>query len=77
MTAVFRIIEITKASLEQSAARFDSVVGDIEMAVQAEILQGLTRTPWPPRLEVRTCTACDFKYHCPDAIGSDRDPQIP
>jgi len=73
----FRIVEITSASLEESAARFDSVVGDIETAVQNEILQGSTRTPWPARPEVRTCTACDFKYHCPDAIGSGRNPQIP
>lgn len=47
------------------------------IAVQDEILQGSTRTPWPARPEVRTCTACDFKYRCPDAIGSGRNPQIP
>jgi hypothetical protein len=73
----FRLVEITEASLEQSATRFDAVVGDIEVAVQDEILQGSTRTPWPARPEVRTCTACDFKYHCPDATGSGRNPQIP
>jgi hypothetical protein len=68
---------ITDAWLECSAARFDSVVGDIELAVQDEILQGSTRAPWPARPEVRSCTAFDFKYHCPDAIGSGRTPQIP
>lgn len=73
----FRLVEITTTSLEGAASRFDGVVGDIELAVQAEIRDGSTRTPWLARPEDRTCTACDFKYHCPEARGRRREPQIP
>lgn len=54
----------TNASLERSAALFDSVVGDIELAVQDESLLGSAR-PWPARPEVRTCARCDLKYQVP------------
>jgi len=73
----FRLIEITPTSLDEATGRFDRVVGDIEVAVQAEIAQGSTRAPWPTQPDQRTCTACDFKYHCPDATGRNRLPQVP
>jgi len=73
----FRLVEITPESIAAAATQFDGVVGDIEIAVQQEIGGGSALTPWPTQPEQRTCTACDFKYHCPDALSPRRDPRVP
>jgi hypothetical protein len=73
----FRLVEITPATIGQAADEFDGVVGEIEIAVQQEISGGSALTPWLTRPDHRTCTACDFKYHCPDALSQRREPRVP
>jgi hypothetical protein len=68
-----RLISVDPESVRESLQRFDSVVTDLELSVQREMTgQGVVGS-WRERPsgeryaapERRTCTACDFKHHCP------------
>ena len=61
----FRLIEVDETSSAAALEQFRSVVAAIEQAVQTEIGSSDARTGWRARPEIRTCVACDFKYHCP------------
>jgi len=64
-----RIIPVTEDAVNSAIANFDGVVDRIE----GHVLQERTGSPisrcWPCNPIDRTCTACDFKTHCPGTGG--------
>jgi len=64
-----RVIRVDEATVSDSLANFDAVVGEIEESVWRETTSGQLTASWQPHPRDETCTACDAKTFCP-AIGN-------
>ncbi len=72
-----RIIPIDQNVIAQSLANFDKVVCEIENAFGEETQGSGIRKSWRTNPEPKTCTACDFKTHCPTASPGPYSPTVP
>lgn len=76
----FRLVPIDQFTVKEGLANFDRTVADIEGCVHMEGQFGDIKSAWKPSFERRTCTACDFKYHCEATVsqkGFSNDPTVP
>ncbi len=72
-----RIVHIDEASIQQSLAKFDRVVAEIEANIAREVSGVPVRCSWTPKPDARTCTACDFKTVCPNPAPGPYPPTVP
>ncbi len=69
-----RVVPVDEASIARATGRFDDIVSEIEARIMREEAQGSIRAAWPPTCkDPETCSACDFRFFCPDPATSERD----
>lgn len=62
-----RVIPIQRNDVDESLARFDGVVSEIEGCVAQESAGQVLTTTWPTNPRDKTCVVCDFKTFCPNS----------